>query len=65
MLYFLEKVYFLEYFSFAKIILHVIFFNCFDSDLFTGEFVHTKGYFTKSTFTYQFDEPIEIQSCGR
>lgn len=60
MFYLFKKVHFLKNFSFAKIVLHVIFFNCFYSHLFTGKFVYTKSYFSEGTFTNQFYEFVEV-----
>jgi hypothetical protein len=51
MLYFFQEINFLENFSFAKIILHVIFFNGFDSYLLTSKFMNTKRNFTESSFS--------------
>lgn len=48
---FLEDVNFLEYFLTAEIVFHVGFFEGFDCDLFTAEFMNAKGYFAKCSFT--------------
>jgi len=62
MLYFFKEINFLENLSFTKIILHVIFFNCFDSDLLARKFMNTKCNFTKSSFSNKFNEFVKIQS---
>ena len=62
MLYFFEEINFLENFSFTKIILHVIFFNGFDSHLLASKFMNTKRNFTESSLSNKFDEFVKIQS---
>ena len=65
MLYFFEEINFLENFSFTKIILHVIFFNCFDGNLLARKFMNTKRNFTKCSLSNKFNEFVKIQSSWR
>jgi len=60
MFYLFKKVYFLKYFSFAKIVLHIILFNGFDGDLFTCKLVNTESDFTEGAFSNQFYEFVEV-----
>jgi hypothetical protein len=60
-----EQVNFLENFSLAEVILHIIFLNSFDSDLFSCELMDSESYFTKSTFSNEFNEFVEVQCCWR
>lgn len=62
MFYFFKKVNFLENFSFTKIVLHVIFFNSFDSNLLSRELMNTKCNFSKSSLSNEFHKLVEIQS---
>jgi len=63
MFYLFKKINLLENFPFAKIILHIILFNCFDSHLLARKFMNTKSNFSKSTFSNKLDKLIKVQSC--
>jgi hypothetical protein len=60
-----EKINFLENLPLAKVILHVVFLNSFDSHLLTSKLMDTKGYLTKSTLSNQFYKLVEVQCCRR
>jgi hypothetical protein len=61
----LQDVYFLKHFLSTEVIFHVRLFKCFDGHLFPTEFVNSKCHFSKSTFPYEFDEFVKVESCGR
>jgi hypothetical protein len=52
MLYLLQKVDLLKYFSFREVIFHVRFLNSFDSDLLASELMDSKSDLAESPFTY-------------
>jgi hypothetical protein len=60
-----KQVNLLKYLSFAKVILHIIFLNCFNSHLLASKLVNTKCDFTESTLSNQFHKLVEVQSCWR
>ena len=65
MLYLLQEIHLLEYFSLAEVILHVVLFNGFDGHLLSSEFVDTQCYLSKGALTDEFDKLIEIQGGWR
>ena len=60
----LQQVDFLEYFSFAEVILHVLLFNRLDRDILARQLVHAQSHLAKSTLADQLNELVELQ-CRR
>ena len=61
---FLQEVNLLEDLSLREIVLHVVLFDGFDSNLLSCKLVDSKCHFSEGTFTDHFDEFVEIESCG-
>ena len=60
-----EKVNFLENLALAKVILHVVLLDCFDSHLLASKLMDTQGNLTKGTLANQFHKLVEVQCCRR
>ena len=65
MLNFLEQVHLLEYFTLAKLVLHIVLLDGLDGHLLASQLVNSKGYLSKGSLTYQFHELVKVQSCWR
>ena len=63
MAYFLQYVYFLEYFSARILIFYIDFVDALDCHIFTGKFVNAERDFAESSLAQQFDKPIKLQRC--
>jgi len=61
----LKKIDLLEYFTFAEIILHVVFFDSFNGYLLACQLMNSKRYLTKRTFANKFHKLIKIKCCWR
>ena len=64
-LYLFQKVNFLENLTLTKVILHVVFLNCFDGHLLTSKLMDSKGNLSESTLSDQFHKLVEVQCCRR
>ena len=65
MLNFLEQVHLLEYFTLAKLVLHIVLLDGLDGHLLASQLVNSKGYLSKGSLTYQLHELVKVQSCWR
>lgn len=63
-LYLFQQINFLEHFTLAEIVLHIVLLYGLDGHLLSGELVDSQGDLAECSFSYELHEFVEIQ-CGR